>query len=161
MGNNKYAMQTATAAPEHPVSGNEVTRLPAEAELRCGVIISNSDIRIDGKFFGKILTKGKVILGEAAVFKGEIVCFNADIFGNFDGNIFVGNTISLKDKSILKGNVNTQKLCVESGAAFNGTNKTLLAEEFDKIAKDFETAVNKEYPSEFTRPAVQPQTDKK
>ena len=58
---------------------NEVSRIATGTVFK-GEIESKSDIRIDGTFDGKINSTGRVVVGEGANVKGEIVCGDADIF---------------------------------------------------------------------------------
>ena len=39
-----------------------------------GDVNSNGDIRVDGSLNGKLITKGKVVIGETGKVKGEISC---------------------------------------------------------------------------------------
>ena len=84
-----------------------------------GNINADSDIRIDGKVEGELITTGKIILGKDAQVKGKIRCANADIEGVFEGELTLSGTLSLKMGSNLQGKVLIQKLIVESGAIFN------------------------------------------
>ena len=68
-----------------------------------GNINAESDIRIDGKLEGELITKGKVIIGKDAQVNGKILCANADIEGVFDGELTLSGTLSLKMGSNLKG----------------------------------------------------------
>lgn len=155
------------ATPQVPkVSGaNEVTRIPFGAEVRNGILVSKDDIRIDGRFFGKIVTKGKIVLGEKAVFKGDIVCDNADIYGMMEGNIVVGDVLSLMNTCYYKGLIQITKLGVENGAKLDGSCKIICKEEFDKLSAEFAANLNKEAPvteidiekksnASFVKPAV-------
>lgn len=125
---------------------NEVTRIPLGTEVRQALLISSDDIRIDGRFFGKILTKGKVILGEKAIFKGDINCENADIYGSMEGNLVVGDVLSLMSTCSLNGSLSVVRLSVENGAKFDGTCQILSKDEYNKLATDFQNTINKECP---------------
>ena len=86
-----------------------------------GNINADSDIRIDGRVEGELITTGKIILGKDAQVKGKIRCANADIEGVFEGELTLSGTLSLKMGSNLQGKVRIQKLIVESGAIFNAS----------------------------------------
>ena len=96
--------------------------------------MSPYDIRIDGTFEGKVQTKGRVVVGESADVKGDVICENIDLWGKMDGNVFVKNTLSLKDGCTVNGNLNVRRLSVELGSTFNGNCRMITEEEFDKIA---------------------------
>ena len=100
-----------------------------------GNINAKTDIRIDGKVEGEIITTGKVIIGKDANVKGKILCGNADIEGIFYGELTVSGTLSLKIGSNLEGKVRIQKLMVESGAIFNASCSMHSAEDGVKKLK--------------------------
>ena len=85
-----------------------------------GDIVSNGNIRIDGKLVGTIKIKGRLIIGPTGVIEGEITCQNADIEGTFNGTITVTELLSLKASSKLSGDINTGKLAIEPSASFSG-----------------------------------------
>lgn len=86
-----------------------------------GTIIADSDIRIDGTVEGDLQCSGKVVIGEKGRLKGTIVCQNAEVFGNIEGKIEVGQVLSFRSSSRMQGEVKTQTLVVEPNAIFNGT----------------------------------------
>ena len=69
------------------VNVNEITRIAVGAQIKQGVLISQSDIRIDGYFDGTIETSGKLVIGENAVVIGEVVSMGAEINGKYEGTI--------------------------------------------------------------------------
>ena len=121
------------AKPEQTVNVNSISRISAGTIIK-GEIISPTDIRIDGTFEGKVTSKGRVVLGESAVVKGDIICNNIDLWGKVDGNVYVKDTLSLKEGCVMNGNLHIRRLAVELGATFNGTCRTITEAEFDKLA---------------------------
>ncbi len=115
------------------VNANSVSRISAGTVVK-GEIISPSDVRIDGTFEGRIQSKGRVIIGESAILKGDIVCNDVDLWGKIEGNVFVKGTLSLKEGCTVNGNLYIRRLSVELGATFNGNCKTITEAEFDKLA---------------------------
>lgn len=111
---------------------NAVSRISAGTVIK-GEILSPSDIRIDGTFEGKVYSKGRAVIGETAVIKGDIVCADIDLWGKVDGNIYVKDTLSLKEGCVVNGNLHVRKLAVELGSTFNGNCKMITEAEFDKI----------------------------
>lgn len=114
---------------------NDICRI-SHSTAMTGEMVSASDIRIDGKFTGKLCTKGKLVVGEKALVDGVIVCNSADIWGEVKGDIFVESSISLKAKSVYTGAVKSSKVGIEMGAIFNGTCNIITAEEFKKYATE-------------------------
>ena len=86
-----------------------------------GDITTNSDIRIDGSLTGSINLKGKLVVGATGIVEGEIICQNADISGTIKGKIGVAELLSLKSSSKLNGDIITNKIAIEPGAAFSGS----------------------------------------
>ena len=68
------------AKMEPVVNANSISRISAGTVIK-GEIVSPSDIRIDGSFEGKIQSKGRVVIGESAMIKGDIVCDCIDLWG--------------------------------------------------------------------------------
>lgn len=116
------------------VNVNEVSRISTGTVIK-GEINSPNDIRIDGVFEGKIFSKGRVVVGEKAEIKGDIVCENVDFWGKMTGSLFVRDTLTLKDTCSVNGDLHVQRLVVELGAHFDGTCKMLKEGEFEHVSK--------------------------
>ena len=130
------------AKTEPVVNVNSISRISAGTVIK-GEIQSPNDIRIDGTFEGRIQSKGRVVVGESAIIKGDIVCENVDLWGKVDGNLFVKNTLSLKEGCVVDGNLHIRRLSVELGSTFNGNCKTITEAEFNKLS-GLETAQPKQ-----------------
>lgn len=113
--------------------GNTSSRISAGTVIK-GEIISPNDIRIDCVFEGKLMVKGKVVVGESATIKGDIICDNADIYGKVDGNIYVKDTLGLKDGCTMNGNLHIRRISVELGSTFNGNCKMINESDFEKFS---------------------------
>ncbi|UKJ07336.1 bactofilin family protein [Solitalea lacus] len=85
-----------------------------------GDVVSKGDIRIDGTVKGNINSTAKVVIGNSGLVDGSIVCANADISGTLQGDIKVSELLFLKSTSKLMGDINTNKMVIESGAIFTG-----------------------------------------
>ena len=120
------------AKVETSVNVNTVSRISAGTVIK-GEIVSPNDIRIDGLFEGKVISKSRVVIGESANVKGDIICENIDLWGKVEGNLYVKDTLALKEGSNITGNLHIRRLHVELGATFNGTCKTITEAEFDKL----------------------------
>ena len=137
------------AKTEPIVNVNSISRISVGTVIK-GEVFSPTDIRIDGNFDGKIHSKGRVVIGESAVIKGDIVCENIDLWGRVEGNLFVKDTLALKEGCTVLGNLHTRRLSVELGATFNGNCKTITEAEFDKLS-------GAETSAPQPRPTAQPQ----
>ena len=112
-------------------SVNDISRISAGSVIK-GEITSPNDIRIDGTFEGRIFSQAKVVVGEKAVIKGDIICNNADFWGKINGDFFVKDTLSLKDTCVVEGDLHIRRLQVELDAKFNGNCK-MTEEEFNQL----------------------------
>ena len=88
-----------------------------------GEINSDGDVRIDGMLSGKIIAKGKVVVGKDGVVDGEIQCKNTDISGKVSATMVVKELTVFKATSVFTGDVNTSKISIETGARFTGNCK--------------------------------------
>lgn len=120
------------ASQTNTVNVNSVSRISAGTVIK-GEIQSPYDLRIDGTFEGKVQTKGRVVIGESAIIKGDIICENVDLWGRVEGDLYVKDTLALKEGCKMNGNINVSRLSVELGATFNGTCRTITEEEFNTL----------------------------
>ena len=115
-----------------PVNVNEVSRISAGTTFK-GEITTPTDLRVDGIYEGKICSKGRVVVGERAQIKGDIICQNADFTGTMHGDFYVKDSLSLKGGCTIEGDLNIKRLQVELDAKFNGNCRMISESEFDKI----------------------------
>lgn len=128
------------------VNVNDVSRISAGTVIK-GEITSPNDIRIDGLFEGKIYSKGKVVVGEKAVIKGDIVCQNVDFAGTMKGNFYVKDSLSLKDNCKVDGDLHVRRLQVELNATFNGKCIMISEAEFAKLTESMPGVPKPEQPA--------------
>lgn len=86
-----------------------------------GTINSEGNFRIDGTVTGNINIKGRLIIGTKGKVKGKVICNDADIEGEFDGDIKINNLLNLKATSKISGDAIFQRLKVEEGAHLSCT----------------------------------------
>lgn len=86
-----------------------------------GDINTNGDVRVDGILNGKLVVKGRLVLGNTGSIDGEVSCQNADISGGIKGKITVSELLSLKNSARINGDIITNKLAIEPGANFTGS----------------------------------------
>ena len=115
---------------------NDISRISAGTEVK-GSLISRSDIRIDGVFEGELITSGKLVLGEKAVVRGNVMCANADIWGKMEGDLIVGDTVSFKQDSSYEGQLKTIRICIEMGASFSGGCQIINEAEFKSLSAEY------------------------
>lgn len=100
--------------------GGQPNRIEKHTKIK-GDIVSEADFRIDGKLNGNLKTSGKVVIGKDGYIHGKVECLNADIEGNFNGELLVSELLTLKSSALIEGTVAVAKLAVEPGATFNAS----------------------------------------
>ncbi len=100
--------------------GGQPNRIEKNTKIK-GDIVSEADFRIDGKLNGNLKTSGKVVIGKDGYIHGKVECQNADIEGNFNGELLVSELLTLKSSAVIEGTVSVAKLAVEPGATFNAS----------------------------------------
>lgn len=129
-------MSANVQKPAEPAANvNDVSRISSGSYIK-GEISSPFDIRIDGHFEGKVCSQAKVVVGEKAVIKGDIICSNSDFWGKIEGNFYVKDTLSLKDTCEVTGDLHIKRLQVELDAKFNGSCKMITEEEFKTLTQN-------------------------
>lgn len=99
--------------------GNAVNLL-CEGTVITGDIKTKNDIRIDGIVKGKVITSGRLVVGNTARIEGNIDCCNVDVLGTVLGDIQASGAVSLKSPAKMTGNIASSVLSIEPGAIFNG-----------------------------------------
>lgn len=101
-----------------PINPNAINTFVVGTEFE-GKLKSENDIRIDGSMKGTLQCSGRLIIGQPGSLEGEVECRNAVIEGEFKGNLKVTETLQVKEKAIIQGDIVTGKLVVQAGAIFN------------------------------------------
>ena len=98
---------------------NSLNRFVESTTIK-GDIVTESNIRIDGKLIGNLSTTGKLVIGKTGVVEGNIECSNADIEGKIIGTIKVDGLLVIKATANIKGDMSTHKIKIDENAVFNG-----------------------------------------
>jgi cytoskeletal protein CcmA (bactofilin family) len=93
------------------IQGTEVT----------GELSTSDDIRIDGKFFGNIETKGKLVISKQGYVEGIVKGADILINGKAKGDFFVDNNFNLSPEGIFSGSVETRFINISETSIFDGT----------------------------------------
>ncbi len=109
-----------SSAKKYPEQAQASNRILAGTSIT-GDIVSDGDIRVDGKVAGSMKVTGKLVIGEHGRVEGEVECKNAAIAGQLEGTINVAQSLSLSASAKVKGKVQVEKLAVEPGAEINGS----------------------------------------
>lgn len=98
-----------------------------------GDLISDSNLRIDGEVTGNVSTSSKVVIGELGKISGNLTCLDADIEGKIEGVLKVEQTLVLREKARITGDIYTSKVQIEEGAVFNGKCKMGKISKSDQV----------------------------
>jgi len=85
-----------------------------------GKIESGVFVRIDGHIKGDLFIREGLIVGEDGLIEGNINTREVVIYGNVNGTI-KAESIEIKSSGKLFGEIHTQTLQVEKGAAYTGS----------------------------------------
>jgi len=126
-------------------SGTELlgkTNRIVEGTSIIGDIVSKADFRLDGELIGNFTSQGKLVIGPSGIIKGEIICHNADIEGEFQGKLKVLEVLNIKATAHIHGEIAVGKLSIEPGAEFTAT-CTMLTNSKDVTLKNGKGAEQK------------------
>jgi len=93
----------------------------------------NGLLRIDGVFYGKVRTNGKVLIGKNGTADCEIIAGTVVIGGKVRGEIIALERITLLSTGELIGNIITPRLIIEEGVIFDGNCE--IVKDKDKLEK--------------------------
>ena len=85
-----------------------------------GKIHTKGDIRIEGKVIGTVTCESKLVIGEHGYVEGFVDARNAHVSGQIKGEVICRELLQLQEKARVEGDIFTQKLSVQVGAAFTG-----------------------------------------
>lgn len=101
-------------------SSTNITYLAEDCDVK-GSMVSNGNLRIDGRIEGTLTVAGDLIIGQTAVLKANIEAQTVTLAGEVHGNINVGNLLELSSTAHLYGDIVTKQLKIDQGAVFIGS----------------------------------------
>jgi len=91
----------------------------SETTVLNGTLKSEGNIRLDGKFTGKLDITGNVLVGETAIIDADIEARNISIAGKVNGNVS-GNKVQILQTGSIHGDIQANSLTTEEGAFIEG-----------------------------------------
>ena len=85
-----------------------------------GKISFKGVLRLDGKFDGKILESGTLIVGETAIVKGQFDVNTIFIHGLVEGEIYARERVEIHSTGKVYGNLLAPILTINEGGLFEG-----------------------------------------
>lgn len=95
--------------------------LDVDASMQGSLIFRDPvNLRINGKFEGRLETRGNLTLGETAVVNADIIGDSIIVAGVLTGNIIAQKELKLIAPARVVGSVKTPRLSVDDGAILHG-----------------------------------------
>jgi len=102
----------------------EATSVIGENSAFEGTLEVNGNLRVDGKFSGKLKVTETLQVGKTGYVDAEVNTRSAIVAGTIKGNLNASDKISLQSGSRLEGEMVTAKLVIEEGVSFQGSCNT-------------------------------------
>ncbi|MFN3597125.1 MAG: polymer-forming cytoskeletal protein [Rubricoccaceae bacterium] len=99
-------------ADQHNIIGRETT---IEGTLR-----AKGNVHVSGTIRGNVDVEGRTVVMPGGTVEGELVSTSAEVGGRVEGRVVVRERLVLKATAVVEGDIRTDKLIIEDGAAFNG-----------------------------------------
>ena len=107
-----------------------------------GEITSASEVQIDGAADINMETEN-IMVGTTGNLKGDIKTKNADIWGEFDGNLEVSNTLTIQEKGTVKGVTKYSALQIKLGGKLQGEVGTIDKPKIKAVPSSSDANANK------------------
>lgn len=99
--------------------GDFATVIGPDANFK-GELTFDGGVRIEGKFEGKVNTKGKLHVGKGAQIKADLSVGSVQVEGQVQGNVTAGERLELAASGQVLGDIRTPRLAVTEGATLVG-----------------------------------------
>ena len=86
-----------------------------------GTLKTAGDIQINGRFKGKLITDGDVVVGERAQILANINAQNVYVAGEVVGNINALGKLEIMETGCVEGDVSSSALAIEAGGVLKGS----------------------------------------
>jgi cytoskeletal protein CcmA (bactofilin family) len=102
----------------------EATSIIGENSVFEGTFKVTGNLRVDGKFTGKLNITETLVVGPNGQVDAEVRVRNAVVAGTIKGDLNATDKITLQSGSRLEGEMVTSKLVIEEGVSFQGSCNT-------------------------------------
>jgi cytoskeletal protein CcmA (bactofilin family) len=104
--------------------GGEEQFLDIDASMQGSLVFNEPlNLKIQGKFEGKLDTKGILVIGDKAEVNADIVGDTIIISGKVSGTVTASRELKLLYPSVVNGELRTSLLIIEKGSILNGNCK--------------------------------------
>ncbi len=133
---NDMAAPASTSGNSGNYSDNKVTILAGGTVFR-GDIETPTNLRVDGKIVGNIISTSNVAVGKGGIVEGNVTASTLRVSGSLKGNIEVAVKLILDASASVSGDVKAKDITMESGATINGKitmDMSASAQDFNSLA---------------------------
>jgi len=95
------------------------TLIDTTASLK-GDIVTEGNLRIDGKFNGNIIAAKDVVVGEGGDVQGQINAETMAVYGTVKGNIKSEGLVEIMSTGKVFGDIEVSRLIIKEGGIFEG-----------------------------------------
>ena len=99
-------------------------------------------MQIDGEADVNMETENLTV-GQTGNLKGDIKTKNADVWGEFDGNLEVTNTLTIQERGTVKGSTKYSALQIKLGGKLQGEVNTLESPKIKAVPDPIDKDSNK------------------
>ena len=107
-----------------------------------GEITSASEVQIDGNANINMETEN-LMVGQMGDLKGEIKTKDADIWGEFDGDLEVSGTLTIQEKGMVKGTTKYSSLQIKLGGQLQGDVQSIEKQRIKAVPSPQEISTKK------------------
>ena len=102
-----------------PAPGDSVTVIGSDCAFK-GELSFGGTMRFEGRFEGRITSKGKLQFGRGAQVQAEVLVGRLNVEGGFSGNVQAVDRVELSSSARFQGDITAPKLIVGEGATLLG-----------------------------------------
>ena len=132
MFDKKEDNSTSTTDVFRPAKGSAKVVIGHGVQIT-GEIKTSDEVQIDGEADVTMKTDNLVV-GVTGNCKGDIETHNADVWGEFDGDIKASGTLTIQEQGKVSGKIEYQNLQIKLGGQISGDIK--LSDKIQPIKKD-------------------------
>lgn len=89
-----------------------------------GTVVTDGDIRIEGRLVGTLVCKAKLVLGTSGSIEGVVDAFNAAVAGTIKGNVVVRDMVQMQETGKIEGDLIAVKMGMQVGGGVSGNIRT-------------------------------------
>jgi cytoskeletal protein CcmA (bactofilin family) len=89
-----------------------------------GTVVTDGDIRIEGRLVGTLVCKARLVLGTSGSIEGVVDAYNAAVAGTIRGNVVVRDMIQMQETGKIEGDLIAVKMAMQVGGGVSGNIKT-------------------------------------